>query len=343
MKSEIRRRAQNIKLVLMDCDGVLTDGRVWLTADGDEQKAFHVRDGLGIARLQETGLAAGIISGRSSTATERRASELNISYLRQGVKDKVAALEEILKQADVKAEECAYLGDDLADIGVMKRVGLAIAVADAAEQTKQVAHYVTKARGGRGAVREACELTLTAQVESKKKRSLESRFEELWGALALPIFAALILRFLLQALSLVHWSLAMITATLLVAVIVWLLLALARWAPTRHPVHVTLSLFGLVVFVGAAICSHLSYFVYSRRPAAYLANSQLNIGRFFDFYIWYFIDMIPLKIWETLRIDAPVKVMSRLGAAPLLLFRIVVATPVLTLVVKWYKSRWRSD
>lgn len=326
----------------MDCDGVLTEGRIWLTADGDEQKAFHVRDGLGIVLLHEEGLVTGIISGRVSRATERRAAELKMTYVRQGVKDKVAALEEILKAADLTAEECAYLGDDLGDNAVMNRVGLAIAVADAAERTKQIAHHVTKARGGWGAVRELSELIITVRAEAKRKRSLKSRFEELWAAVALPIFAALLLRWMLQGLSWVHWSLAMITATLLVGLIIWLLFYLARWAPKYHPVHVTLSLFGFVILVGAAVCSHLSYFVYSRHPWAYSANGQLNIGRFYDFYIWYFIDMIPLKIWETLKVEAPVKVTTRLGAAPLLLFRILVATPVLTLLVKWYRSRYSA-
>ena len=149
----------------MDCDGVLTDGRLLLTAGGDEQKTFHVRDGQGIALLHRGGIKTGVISGRTSTAVERRAQELSIAYVRQGVKDKTKALEEILADAGIPADECAYIGDDIADIGIMKRVGLAIAVADAVDKTKAAAHLVTNAKGGRGAVREVCELILDAQSD----------------------------------------------------------------------------------------------------------------------------------------------------------------------------------
>ena len=147
----------------MDCDGVLTDGRIWLTADGEEQKAFHVRDGQGIKLLHEAGIRTGIISGRSSSATERRARDLGVTYLRQGIDEKLQVMEEILREAAVSAEECAYIGDDLVDIPLLGRAGLAIAVADASEATKEVADYVTIRRGGQGAVREACELILKQQ------------------------------------------------------------------------------------------------------------------------------------------------------------------------------------
>lgn len=161
--SEIDARASRIKLLLMDCDGVLTDGRLWLTADGDEQKTFHARDGQGISLFHQAGLKTGIISGRTSSAVERRARELKMSYVRQYAKDKVKALDEILGEAGVSANECAYVGDDVADIPVMQRVGLAVAVADAAEETKQAAHYVTKLAGGHGGVREVTDLILKAQ------------------------------------------------------------------------------------------------------------------------------------------------------------------------------------
>ena len=160
---ELMRRARRIKLVLMDCDGVLTDGRLWLTADGEEQKAFHVRDGQGIVLLHKAGLKTGIISGRQSTALERRARELQVSILYQPAADKVAALNEILSQASVAAVECAFIGDDLADISVMQQVGLAVAVADAVNETKQAAHFTTKLNGGCGAVREVCEMILKAK------------------------------------------------------------------------------------------------------------------------------------------------------------------------------------
>lgn len=161
--SDIDARAKRIKLLLMDCDGVLTDGRLWLTADGDEQKTFHARDGQGISLFHHTGWKTGIISGRTSSAVERRAHELKMSYVRQYAKDKVKALDEILAEAGVSANECAYIGDDVADIPVMRRVELAVAVADAVEETKQAAHYVTELIGGHGAVREVTDLILKAQ------------------------------------------------------------------------------------------------------------------------------------------------------------------------------------
>jgi 3-deoxy-D-manno-octulosonate 8-phosphate phosphatase (KDO 8-P phosphatase) len=161
--SDIDARARRIKLLLMDCDGVLTDGRLWLMADGDEQKTFHARDGQGISLFHRAGLKTGIISGRTSSAVERRAQELKMSYVRQYAKDKIKVLDEILSEAGVSANECAYIGDDVADIPVMQRVALAVAVADAVEETKQAAHYVTALNGGHGAVREVTDLILKAQ------------------------------------------------------------------------------------------------------------------------------------------------------------------------------------
>ena len=168
MKREIIELAKRIKLLLMDCDGVLTDGRIWLTADGQEQKAFHVRDGQGIVLLHRAGVQTGIISGRASTATERRARELAMTFLRQGVNDKVLVLEEVLRDAGVAPEHCAYIGDDVGDIEIMRRVGLAVAVADAVDSAKAVAHLITTARGGKGAVREVCETILQAQEHASK-------------------------------------------------------------------------------------------------------------------------------------------------------------------------------
>jgi 3-deoxy-D-manno-octulosonate 8-phosphate phosphatase (KDO 8-P phosphatase) len=161
--SDIDARARRIKLLLMDCDGVLTDGRLWLMADGDEQKAFHARDGQGISLCHHAGLKTGIITGRTSSAVDRRAQDLEISYVRQEAKDKIKALDEILAEAGVSADECAYIGDDVADIPVMRRVGFAAAVADAVPETKQAAHYITELKGGHGAVREVCDLILKAQ------------------------------------------------------------------------------------------------------------------------------------------------------------------------------------
>lgn len=161
--AEVDRRARRIKLLLMDCDGVLTDGRLELLENGDEQKTFHARDGQGISLFHRSGLKTGIISGRTSSAVERRARDLEMAYVRQYAKDKVKALEEIIAEAGVTLDECAFIGDDLGDIPVMKRVELAVAVADAVGETKQAAHYITELKGGHGAVREVCDLILKAQ------------------------------------------------------------------------------------------------------------------------------------------------------------------------------------
>src|SRR5437868_14889979 len=147
----------------MDCDGTLTDGRIWLTADGDEQKAFHARDGQGISVWHRAGFKSGIISGRASSGVKRRAHELKVHYVHQYSKDKVIALEEIIADASVSVDECCFVGDDLGDIAIMRLVGLAVAVADAAQETKDAAHYVTRLEGGAGAVRELIEIIPKAQ------------------------------------------------------------------------------------------------------------------------------------------------------------------------------------
>jgi 3-deoxy-D-manno-octulosonate 8-phosphate phosphatase (KDO 8-P phosphatase) len=162
-KSAIHERAARIKLLLMDCDGVLTDGRIWILENGEDQKAFHTRDGLGIDLLHRAGLKSGIISGRTSSALERRAQSLGVSYLWQGRDDKRQAFADTLAQAQVTKEEIAFIGDDLTDLPLMGQSGLAIAVADAAAEVRERAHYVTEAKGGHGAVREAIELILKAQ------------------------------------------------------------------------------------------------------------------------------------------------------------------------------------
>ena len=162
-ETDIVERASRIKLLLMDCDGVLTDGRIWLTVDGDEQKSFHARDGQGISVWHRAGFKSGIISGRASSGVKRRAHELNVEYVHQYAKNKIVALEEITGDANVSVDECCFIGDDLGDIGVMRRVGLAVAVADAAPDTRDAAHYITELAGGAGAVREVIELILKAQ------------------------------------------------------------------------------------------------------------------------------------------------------------------------------------
>jgi 3-deoxy-D-manno-octulosonate 8-phosphate phosphatase (KDO 8-P phosphatase) len=160
---EIERRAARIRLLLMDCDGVLTDGRITLIGDGDEEKSFHTRDGHGIVLLHRAGLSSGIISGRSSSLVERRARELGMAYVKQGTWDKIKEFEEVLGAAGVEDEAVAFIGDDVTDIPLMQRSELAIAVADASDETRRAAHYVTRLPGGFGAVREVCELILKAQ------------------------------------------------------------------------------------------------------------------------------------------------------------------------------------
>lgn len=161
--SEIQERAARIQLLLMDCDGVLTDGRIWVLEEGGDQKTFHTRDGLGIELLHRAGLKSGIISGRTSDAVERRARGLGMSFVRQGCEEKRKAFAETLREADVTNAEVAFIGDDLNDVPLMLQSGLGVAVADAAPEARERAHYVTNARGGRGAVREVVELILKSQ------------------------------------------------------------------------------------------------------------------------------------------------------------------------------------
>lgn len=163
MEDAIENRAARIRLLLMDCDGVLTNGLLWLLENGHEQKSFNVKDGLGLELFHRAGLQTGIISGRTSRAVERRARELGVEFIRQGEPDKIKVLGELLAQAGVAENEVAFIGDDLSDIPIMQRSEFAVAVADAAEETRSVAHYVTRARGGLGAVREVVEIILKAQ------------------------------------------------------------------------------------------------------------------------------------------------------------------------------------
>ena len=162
-EAELQARAARIKLFLMDCDGVLTDARIWVLENGEDQKAFNTRDGLGLELLHRAGLMSGVISGRVSSALTRRAEKLGMSYVRQGCEDKQQAFAEILADAGLTNADVAFAGDDLNDIPLMLQSGLAIAVANAAPETLERAHYITRAPGGHGAVREAVELILKAQ------------------------------------------------------------------------------------------------------------------------------------------------------------------------------------
>ena len=160
---EIDARAKKVRLMVLDVDGVLTDGRVTYLPGGVEAKTFHVRDGLGVQLLLATGCRVALISGRESEPVTRRARELGISPALQGVDDKEAAFQAILRQVDASDDTTAYVGDDLPDLPIMERVGLAIAVADAAPEVRSQAHVVLRTGGGQGAVREACELILRAK------------------------------------------------------------------------------------------------------------------------------------------------------------------------------------
>ncbi len=156
-------RCRRLRLVLTDVDGVMTDGTVLLLADGSEAKAFHIRDGLGLVLAHRAGLRTGILSGRSSPAVERRAAELGMSVVRQGLADKAAAFRELLAEQGLAASEVAYMGDDVNDLPVMVEAGLSAAPADAPLEVRAQAFMVTDARGGQGCLREFLEAILRAR------------------------------------------------------------------------------------------------------------------------------------------------------------------------------------
>jgi 3-deoxy-D-manno-octulosonate 8-phosphate phosphatase (KDO 8-P phosphatase) len=160
---DIYERARRVRVAIFDVDGVLTDGELYYADSGEEMKAFSVHDGHGIRMLREHGLAVAIISGRTSRALEARARNLGIELLYQGAADKLEAFDEILRRCGVSGETCVFVGDDLPDLPVMERCGLAVAVPDAPAPVRRRAQYVTRARGGRGAVREVCEIILRAR------------------------------------------------------------------------------------------------------------------------------------------------------------------------------------
>ncbi|MFH1080062.1 MAG: HAD-IIIA family hydrolase [Pseudomonadota bacterium] len=156
-------RIKTVRLLMLDVDGVLTDGKIIINDQGFESKHFDVRDGHGLILLRRYGVGVALITGRRSSVVEHRAKDLGIEEVYQGIWNKVETFEEILRKMNLHPGQTAFVGDDIVDIPVMRRVGFAVAVRDAAEDTKKIAHYVTKRRGGRGAVREVCELILKAQ------------------------------------------------------------------------------------------------------------------------------------------------------------------------------------
>lgn len=160
---DIIERASRIRLLVLDVDGVLTDGRLFFTAEGQEIKAFDTQDGHGIKMLRQSGVEVAIITGRISPLVEHRARNLGITRLYQGREDKLVALRELLPELNVGLNETAYVGDDLPDLPAIMASGLGIAVANAHAFVRTNADHVTKAAGGRGAVREVCDLILSAQ------------------------------------------------------------------------------------------------------------------------------------------------------------------------------------
>jgi 3-deoxy-D-manno-octulosonate 8-phosphate phosphatase (KDO 8-P phosphatase) len=161
--ADVSRRAQPIRLLILDVDGVLTDGRLYFDAKGETLKVFHVRDGHGIKMAQRAGIEVALLSGRRSDAAYHRARELGISRFHEGLRDKVAVLEEIMAAMQIDTSQVAMVGDDLVDLPILNRAGLAVAVADAVPEVLAAAHWVTPNPGGRGAVREVCDLLLKAQ------------------------------------------------------------------------------------------------------------------------------------------------------------------------------------
>jgi 3-deoxy-D-manno-octulosonate 8-phosphate phosphatase (KDO 8-P phosphatase) len=156
-------KAQRIRLVVFDVDGVLTDGALYLGDDGQEYKAFHSKDGHGLRMLQDSGVAVAIITGRVSRVVEHRVHDLGIAHVYQGRREKLPAFEELVTKTGLRSEQIAYVGDDVVDLPVMVRSGLAIAVQDAHPFVKQHAHWITEHCGGHGAARDVCEFLMNAQ------------------------------------------------------------------------------------------------------------------------------------------------------------------------------------
>lgn len=161
--TDARTRAKRVKLVVFDVDGVLTDGRIIIDDKGIESKFFNVRDGHGIKLLHRAGLIVAIVTGRTSDVVTHRAKELGITHIYQGSLKKADTMDDLIKETGLSSEEIAFVGDDLIDIPVMRRVGLACAVSDSSPETISFAHIVTERNGGRGAAREVCEFILKAQ------------------------------------------------------------------------------------------------------------------------------------------------------------------------------------
>lgn len=161
MKNTLLPRLKKIKLLATDVDGVLTDSGMYYSENGDELKKFNTRDGMGLVLLRNAGFKVAIVTSEETKIVERRAAKLEIADLFQGARNKVAALEVLMKRHALKWEEVAYIGDDVNDLEVMKRVGFAATPSDGTDKNKKIAHYVTKKKGGEGCVREICDMLLS--------------------------------------------------------------------------------------------------------------------------------------------------------------------------------------
>jgi 3-deoxy-D-manno-octulosonate 8-phosphate phosphatase (KDO 8-P phosphatase) len=163
MKKQLLDKAKNIRLLILDVDGIMTDGLIYYGSDGLQRKAFHIHDGLGIRLLQQSGVKVGVISGKKSAGVEQRLNELNIEHIYLGHDDKLPVYQDLKTQLNLTDNQIAYMGDDLPDLPLLRRVNFAITVPLAPDIIKQHCHYITQTHGGAGAVREACEFILHAQ------------------------------------------------------------------------------------------------------------------------------------------------------------------------------------
>jgi len=159
----MHKKIEAVRLFILDVDGVLTDGRIIMDDNGREIKQFDVRDGHGLKLLMRYGIGVVLLTGRKSAVVEHRARDLGIEEVHQGIWNKVEVSESILQNRDLRYDQVAFVGDDIVDIPLLRRVGFSVAVADAADEVKRIVDFVTQKKGGRGAVREICEIILLAQ------------------------------------------------------------------------------------------------------------------------------------------------------------------------------------
>jgi len=167
LDAALKERASKIRMLVLDVDGVLTDGKLYFDHAGNEMKAFNTRDGMGMKALQRVGIEVAVITGRKSEAVAHRMSQLGIEHVYQGREDKLDAFLNLLEITGLDAQQVCFAGDDWIDLPVLMRVGLAVSVADAEDHVKHQAHWITRRNGGHGAVREICNLILTAQEKDQ--------------------------------------------------------------------------------------------------------------------------------------------------------------------------------